>query len=168
MKAVSRLVPLLAGAVLLTAVLVRLWWAPEARALLGWTFPGIAHTTSAWVTILLANLRVAGGVLAAALVLDQAQRNGRRTRGLRCLLDALIALGTFRTALLIALALGAYGERMIRALLPHGPVELLAFALLASLYARARHAPVSREVAVRRSLSAVGLLLVAATLETLA
>lgn len=168
MKAASRPVPLLAGPVLLTAVVVRLWWAPEARALLGWTFPVIAHTTSAWGTILLANLRVAGGVLAAALVLDHGQRTGRRIHGLRRLLDVLLALGTLRTALLIALAFGAYGEQMVRALLPHGPVELLAFALLASLYARARHAPVPRAMAARRSLSAVGLLLLAATLETLA
>ena len=40
--------------------------------------------------------------------------------------------------LVVGAALGAYGERMVRAMLPHGPVELAAYALALALYLQGR------------------------------
>ena len=58
--------------------------------------------------------------------------------------------------LVIGAGLGAYGERMARAELPHGPVELAAYALALALYLQGR----------RRALPAGRLTKVAAALAT--
>ena len=68
--------------------------------------------------------------------------------------------------LIVAASLGAYGPRMARALLPHGPLELAAFALALALYlqGRRRELPIGH-VAATGAASAL-LLAAAAALET--
>ena len=40
--------------------------------------------------------------------------------------------------LVVGAALGGYGTRMVRAMLPHGPVELAAYSLALALYLQGR------------------------------
>ncbi|MGH2946713.1 MAG: hypothetical protein ACRDPC_10730, partial [Solirubrobacteraceae bacterium] len=80
--------------------------------------------------------------------------------------EALLAGLVAANALMVGASLGAYGARMARAMLPHGPVELAAFALALALYLQGR-----RRILPLRQLLAVGaasgmLLAAAATLET--
>ena len=44
---------------------------------------------------------------------------------------------------LVGAALGAYGTRMALAMLPHGPLELAAFATALALYLDARRGPLA-------------------------
>ena len=63
-------------------------------------------------------------------------------------------------------ALGAYGSRMAGALLPHGPVELSAYALMGALYLHGRHAVLSGRAITTTAATSVALLALAAVLET--
>ena len=82
------------------------------------------------------------------------------------LLELLVAGQVAFNTLVVGSALGAYGARMVRAMLPHGPVELAALAVaLALVIAGCR-----RSLPVRGMLAwavvSVGLLAIAAILET--
>ena len=70
--------------------------------------------------------------------------------------------------LVVGAALGAYGTRMARAMLPHGPVELAAFALALGLHlhGRRRALPAGRIAAAIAA--SVVLLAIAAVLEVFA
>ena len=54
------------------------------------------------------------------------------------LCDAVVVTAAAVHALLVGAGVGAYGGRMIDALLPHGPVELAAYSLALALYGAAR------------------------------
>ena len=80
--------------------------------------------------------------------------------------DAALALGVLVNTALVGAALGAYGARMAVAMLPHGPVELAAYALALALYLHARrHALSVRRVAATAA-ACLSLLAVGAVLET--
>jgi hypothetical protein len=68
----------------------------------------------------------------------------------------------------VGVAVGAYGARAGRALLPHGPVELAGFSLALALYAAVRRNSASARQAGSLAGSAMVLLALAAVLETYA
>ena len=66
----------------------------------------------------------------------------------------------------VGASLGAYGLRMIRAALPHGPLELTAYSLALAVYLQGRDRPLTlRHVILILTLSTL-LLGLAAALET--
>ena len=67
----------------------------------------------------------------------------------------------------VGAALGAYGTRMVRAVLPHGPVELAAFALAIALYLQGRHRAIAVRHLIATGAASLGLLAAAAVLEAL-
>ena len=69
--------------------------------------------------------------------------------------------------LVVGAALGAYGTRMLRAVLPHGPVELAAFALAIALYLQGRHRAIAVRHLIATGAASLGLLAAAAVLEAL-
>ena len=81
-------------------------------------------------------------------------------------LDALVALQSAFNVCVVGAALGAYGTRMAAAMLPHGPLELAAFALALALYLRARQGPLAPRRLAAVAPACIALLVVAAALET--
>ena len=147
-------------------------FAPESlRQALDFGFAGVPRRLDEALTILGANARLMAAVGGAVLVVQAAHvgspdgRLGAVGRLLRLLVDVLLGAVVALNAVVVGAAVGAYGSRMVVAMLPHGPVELLAFSLAITLYLRARAAPL-RPSAARLAASALGLLTVAAFLET--
>jgi hypothetical protein len=103
--------------------------------------------------------------LAAARVSEQ-----WRTRQLFCVtrLWADLALGVLWAAnvAVVGAGLGAYGERFVRALLPHGPIELAGFAVSLGAYLEARAGRAGIPVLTWVGVVAIVLLAIAAPLET--
>ncbi len=91
---------------------------------------------------------------------------GPAHRALRHAGEALLVAAVAANVIVVGVSLGAYGTRMVRAALPHGPLELAAYSLALALYLRARHQP----LAPRHTLAIVALsistLALAALLET--
>ena len=68
--------------------------------------------------------------------------------------------------IVIGASLGAYGTRMVRAALPHGPVELAAYSLALALYLQGRDRPLPGRLIVAVVALSVATLALAAILET--
>jgi uncharacterized membrane protein SpoIIM required for sporulation len=94
-------------------------------------------------------------------------RTGRRLlRALTLLCDVwLSALAVFNVAV-VGAGIGAYHWRMVGAIAPHGPVELVAFSIALSFYLRARRARLPVRTWVGTVALVASLLVVAALLET--
>ena len=161
--------PAFAG-VLLIAGIVRITFTGRARGWLGYSFPGVSPHTSVAVGIFAHNGRAILGVFGLLLVAQLASRRpGGPSRSQLLILAAgeLILAGVIATnALVVGAALGAYGERMVRAMLPHGPVELAAYALALGLYVQGRSRALPAGHLARVAGASVALLALAATLET--
>ena len=88
------------------------------------------------------NARAILGVFGLLLIAQlAARRPGGPGRAQRLILAGgeLILAGVIAAnVLVVGAGLGAYGERMARAMLPHGPVELAAYALALALYLQGR------------------------------
>ena len=141
------------------ALAVHVWFAAAARRWLAFPFAGIPARPGEAANIFIHNLRglaAIGGLLMiaqsaywtggaratrAAAPDDPAARRGAARGGSRGERDR------------VGGSVGAYGTRMLRAALPHGPVELAAYSLALSLYLQAR----SRPVPARRLLAAMAL-----------
>jgi hypothetical protein len=82
--------------------------------------------------------------------------------GAEIVLGAAVAINV----LAVGAAVGAYGTRMVHALLPHGPVELAGFGVALALYLRGRTRALPRNLLVGAIAASVGLLAVAAVMET--
>ena len=61
---------------------------------------------------------------------------------------------------------GAYGSRMTRAALPHGPIELAAYSLALGLYFQGRHCVLPARHILAVAVLSTALLAAAAALET--
>jgi hypothetical protein len=173
--AAARLAAGATALVLLVAAAVRLAAAQHARELLGFEFPGLEPRVGEAVAILLNNARLLAAVLVACLVV-QAARPQPEARGLervvlRLIVGScdvvLVAAAAFHVAF-VGAAMGAYGQRTLAALLPHGPFELGAFALALAVYLAARREPVSRQRIVGIALVSLAGLVLAALLEVFA
>ena len=162
----------LAAATTLLAATVRAGWAAEARDTLRFGFAGVPATAESALSILAANGRLLVAILAAVLVAQAPwlagapSRPGPILRVLRGAIDVLLTLAVAANVALVGVALGAYGTRMLAALLPHGPLEVGAFATALALYRDASRGPLPP----RRILSVAGgcllALAAAALLET--
>jgi hypothetical protein len=128
------------------AILVHVAFAGQVRGMLDFTFPGVdAGPGVAW-SIFATNVRKLAGILGLVLVLQSPWLAGDRHTedrpswhpALTTLCDCAVAGALGLTFLVAAAGLGAYGVRMVRAIVPHGPIELLAFATALGLYRNAR------------------------------
>jgi hypothetical protein len=159
----------LTAAALLTAVVVRLGLAAQARRWLGYRFPGVPAHLSTALWILAHNARCLAGVLGLLTVAQLAARSPGPARAqllLRSAGEVVLAGAIAANVLVIGAAIGGYGTRMLVAMLPHGPVELAAYSLALALYltGRRRALPATRMAVV--ACASVALLALAAGLET--
>ncbi len=130
----------------------------------------IGEAASIWMhngRILLAAIGAAVAVNApwlATTVASQPQV-GRDWRATRALCDAAIVVAAGRNLVTVGVGLAVWRDRMLLAILPHGLVELAAFACGLALYLRARRGPVARPVWVQLIAMGVVLLALASLLE---
>src|SRR4051794_30186263 len=116
----------------LIALAVAAGAAAPARRALGFGFGGLRPGPQTALAIFAHNAMLLGGVILAAAVvhlagrrkLASAQRPGADVLA-RSALDTLVALEAAFNVAILGAAIGAYGTRMLRAILPHGPLELL-------------------------------------------
>jgi hypothetical protein len=159
-------------AISLVALVVDAAFAGTVRGWLDYPFSGIPAHASVAVEIFAHNLRALTGVLGALIV---AQAGWRRPGGpsrtqqiIQRLAELMIAGAVAANIILIGASVGAYGPRMLAAMLPHGPVELTGDTLGLALYWQGRRRRLALgDVAMVAAIS-VGLLAVAASLETFA
>ncbi|RKQ90826.1 hypothetical protein C8N24_0641 [Solirubrobacter pauli] len=162
----------LVAATAFVAAVVHLAFAGSARQLLDFPFAGLEPVPGTAAAILATNLRLLIGVIAATVIVQSpwcAKRHEARSGiGLIVVaaLDTLIALEVFLNALVVGASLGAYGWRMVLAVLPHGPLELAAFASALALYVRSRSERMPAPLIARVAFVGFGALLLAAVLET--
>lgn len=165
-----RIAVLAFAGVLLVAGVVAASLAAGARAWLGYRFPGLPARSNVAVGIFAHNCRAILGVFGLLLVAQLAARRPERpARAQRLILAAgeLILAGVIvANVLVVGAGLGAYGERMARAELPHGPIELAAYALALALYLQGRKRILAAGHVTKVVAASVALLALAATLET--
>lgn len=165
-----RIAVLAFAGVLLVAGVVAASLAAGARAWLGYRFPGLPARSNVAVGIFAHNCRAILGVFGLLLVAQLAARRSERPgRAQRLILAAgeLILAGVIvANVLVVGAGLGAYGERMARAELPHGPIELAAYALALALYLQGRKRILPADHLTKVVAASVALLALAATLET--
>ena len=153
-------------------LVVHLWFAAAARRWLAFPFAGIPARPSTAAIIFSHNLHALAAVCGLLLIAQSAHWSaagtgpGHAHRMLRGLAEALLAAAVAANLVVIGASFGAYGMRMVRAALPHGPVELAAYslALALCLHGRRRRLP-ARSVAAVLGLSVL-MLALAAVLET--
>jgi Stage II sporulation protein M len=171
-----RLAGYIAGALTLAVgligLVVHVAFAASARRWLAFPFSGVPPRPAEAVRIFTHNLHALAAVGGLLLIAQSpywgvsTTKPGRVHRMLQRVGEVLLAGGVAANVIVIGVSLGAYGERMVRATLPHGPVELFAYALALSLYLQGR----LRRLAIRHALGVAALsvsaLALAAVLET--
>ena len=165
-----RVAGLLLSATIVIAGATWLLAAAPTRRWLQFPFRGVPGRAGEAVAIFTHNGRVVAGVFGLLLIAQLALRNPDAKwtvqRSLRKLGEALLAGLVAVNVLWVGASVGAYGIRMVRAMLPHGPVELAAYALTLALYLRGRHRIVPTRELVTVGAASVLLLAAAAVLET--
>lgn len=158
----------------LVALLVRVAAAEEVRDALGFTFSGIPDNLGEAGEILANNGRimlaavVASGVAQAAIRADaDGLARGAMTAVVRFCEVGLLLWCLVHVAV-IGAALGAYGGRALRPVLPHLPFELAAFSLVLALYLKARRERVETRDLVTAAVVAAVLLAIGAVVEVYA
>ena len=161
----------LLAAVAAVALLVRLLAAGRLRGWLGFPFTGVPATLPEAGRIFTHNASAMLGVFGLLLI---AQLAARRPQGAATVHRFIQRAGELLLAGVIAAnlavvgaALGAYGPRMARAVLPHGPVELAAFALAIALYLQGRQRLLTLGHLAATTTAALALLAAAAVLEAM-
>ena len=139
-----------------------------SRGWLGFTFPGLAARPAVAVGILAHNLRSLSGVFVLLILARLAPRApDKRTARLGVRLGEVILAGAITANVaVVAAALGAYRERMVMALMPHGPIELAAYSLAIALYLLDRRRKLPAPYVATVAVACVALLAIAAVLET--
>ena len=164
----------LTAATLAVAAIVRIAWAPDVRQALGFPFAGIPANSDAAAAIFVNNARLLAAVFAAVLIAQSPWLAGRTARrgplgaALLAAVDTVLALAVAGNAILVGAAVGAYGTRMIAAVLPHGPLELFAFAMALALHLRAHRGPLEARPILATAAGCLAALALAALLETYA
>ena len=158
------------AAVLAVAAVVRVTVAEQARGWLHYSFPGVPPHADVAVAIFLHNGRAILGVLGLLLIAQLAARRpedaGRAQRLILVAGELILAAVITVNVLVVGAGLGAYGARMVGADLPHGPVELAAYALALSIYVQGRRRALPAAHLAKVVAASVALLALAATLET--
>ena len=154
------------------ALAVHVWFAAAARRWLAFPFAGIPTRPGEAATIFIHNLRALAAVGGLLLISQSASWTagtvppGPLHQTCRRLGEALLGAAVAANVIVIGASVGAYGTRMLRAALPHGPVELAAYSLALSLYLKARRQPIPVPLAVAVLALSVSMLAIAAVLET--
>jgi hypothetical protein len=165
-----RVAAVLLAASAATSGVTRIAAAERARRWLDYPFTGVPARIRDAVAIFAHNARALLGVFGLLLIAQLAARApggpSRAQRATRAVGELLIAGLVAANVLAVGASLGAYGERMARAMLPHGPVELAAFSLGLALYVQGRDRPVSVRHLAGTAVISMGLLFAAALLET--
>jgi hypothetical protein len=153
-----------------TAAAIRLLAAAPTRRWLHYPFRGVPDRFGVAVSIFAHNGRAMAGVFGLLLIAQVAVRSpsgpGRAQRSLRAVGELLLAGLVAANVLRVGASLGAYGTRMAVAMLPHGPIELAAFATALALYLQGRRRRLSTRRLVMTAAVSVVLLAAAAALET--
>jgi hypothetical protein len=156
-------------AVCVIGLAVRLGFAAQARRWLAFPFTGVPASPSEAADVFLHNLRdlVAVGALLLIAQLpsweDRLEQPGAIHRALQRGGEALLSAAVAVNVLVVGLGLGAYGTRMVGAVVPHGPLELAAYSLALALYLQGRR----RRLPTRHMLTIGGLSLSALALAAL-
>jgi Stage II sporulation protein M len=156
-------------------------FAGAARHALGFSFTGVRPGAATAMSILLNNLALAGVPLGFAALLTWLPRRrqeasvsgpGRLTGrahivgGGRSAMDGIVVGLVLLNMLVVGAAIGAYGARMMRALLPHGPVEITGYTVALAAYLRARSSRADSRTILVAAVVSVTMLIAAALLET--
>lgn len=155
------------GGAAVVAALAALLGAGAVRDALGFPFTGVPDRLGEAVSIFVANARLAAGVGVAAVV-GQARLRGWVPELVERVCDVGVLLALAVNVGIVGAATGAYGGRMVLAMLPHGPLELAAFSLAVAAQRRARAEHLTARWAGGVVLAVVAVLAVAAVLETFA
>jgi len=132
----------------------------EIRDSLRLSFAGVDCTPGEALGIALQNGRIAAATVLCALTVSRLP--GRA----RLVVDAVLAAVLAFNALIVGLALGAYGERLVVATAAHLPIEFAALSVAGGAYLSARRRPLPpHSLAYTGGLSSA-LLVVAAIAET--
>ena len=127
----------------------------EIRDSLRLSFAGIERTPAEALGIALQNGRIGAATLVGAVTVPRLPGPARRV------VDGVLAAVLAFNGLIVGLALGAYGERLVLATAAHLPIEFAALSVAGGAFLSARRHPLrSRSVACAGGLS--GALLVAA------
>ena len=165
-----RVAVVLVGLMTASAALTRVAAAAPTRRWLAYPFTGVPTRLGEAGAILAHNGRAVLGVygllLIAQLALREPAQPGRARRTLQSLGEAVLCGLAAGNTVLVGAGLGAYGSRMARAMLPHGPVELAAFALALALYLQGRGRALPVRYLVTTGATSGVLLAAAAVLET--
>ena len=165
-----RIAVLAFAAVLAVAGAVRIILAGHARGCLGYSFPGVPARAHVAIGIFAHNARAILSVFGLLLIAQLASRHpdgpGRVQQLILVAGDAILAGVIVANALVVGTGLGAYGARIVRAELPHGPVELAAYALALGLYVQGRRRALPAAHLAAVAATSVALLALAAALET--
>ena len=152
------------------ALIVHVALAASAREWLAFPFTGVPARPGDALMIFLHNLRalaaVAGLLLIAQSALSKPGAPGLVSRMLRVSGEVLLAAAVAANLAVVGASLGAYGTRMLRATLPHGPFELAAYSLALALYAQGRNRRLPARHALVVIAISVALLALGAVLET--
>lgn len=128
------------------------------RAWLGFSFTGIPDELREVGAILANNARILAALLVACVAVgwardarlsaDSPETHGRVAAAfgvfLVCVCDAFIGGLAVVHAVIIGVGGAAYGDEMVAALVPHGPIELVAYSLALAVYVEVRRRPVER------------------------
>jgi hypothetical protein len=129
----------------------------EIRDSLRLSFAGVDRTPEEALSIAAHNGRIAAATVLCALTV------GRLPRPARVVVDSVLLAVVAFNSLIVGLALGAYGERLVVSTAAHLPIEFAALSLAGGAYLSARRRLLSlRPLAYACGLS--GALLVAAAL----
>ena len=155
---------------MLAAGAVRVAMAAPIRERLGYTFRGVPARPDVAIGIFAHNLRAILGVFGLLLVAQIASRAtggaGRAQRVTIMVGEGILVGVASANVLVVGAALGAYGPRMVRAVLPHGPIELAAYSLAVGLYLEGRRRALPAAHVAKVAALSLGLLALAAALET--
>jgi hypothetical protein len=141
------------------------------RTALHFGFGHVPRVPAQAVAIFLNNLRLlcVPLLMAVDVHLRVAISSSRGRRAYVAFCDLVAIAPALNNIMIIGASVGAYGMRMVSAMLPFGPVEIAAFATAASVYVHARRADSVRGLPALLSPTAAAVLLlaVAAALEAL-
>jgi hypothetical protein len=158
------------GCVLVVAGVLRVALAARAREWLGYSFRGVPARLDVAVGIFAHNGRAILGVFGLLLIAQiraHAARNpGPALRIIGAVGELILAGVIAANVLVVGAALGAYEERMVKSMLPHGPVELAAYSLALALYLQGRRRALPAAHLIEVAVASVALLALAAALET--
>jgi hypothetical protein len=169
-KMAAAIAGVLIVATFLIALIVDVGFAPPERRWLAFGFTGLPARPAEAVGVFRHNL---GALLAVAGLLVIAQtpywagetQPGRSHRLMRGAGEVLLSGAVAANVAVVGASFGAYGARMIRAALPHGPLELGAFSLALGLYMKGRDQPIPVGLMIVVGVLSVAGLALAALLE---